>query len=150
MALNRRKYRERGSILVETAVALPVLLLLLGATFGLGRVYGQYQTITHAAREGARFSATPDADTGYLPSKDQVLAVVNGQLSAGGVDTSKTQVTIVQNDTGSSNASGYCSGDSTLSATCSVVKVSVPASYPGLNLFKSTLTAEARMRNETN
>lgn len=50
--------RERGAVLVEMALVLPVLLLLLLGIITVGGAYNEKQQLTHAAREGARYGAT--------------------------------------------------------------------------------------------
>lgn len=45
---------EAGAELVEAALVLPILLMLLLGIVAFGRAYNVYQTITRAAREGAR------------------------------------------------------------------------------------------------
>lgn len=50
---------ERGAVLVEFAIVLPLLTLLLLTVIDLGLVVRESQVIQNAAREGARFSALP-------------------------------------------------------------------------------------------
>ena len=45
---------EQGSALVESAVALPFVLLLLFGILELGLTFARYQLISNASREGAR------------------------------------------------------------------------------------------------
>ncbi len=45
---------QKGAELVEMALVLPILLVLLLGIIAFGRAYDIYQTITRAAREGAR------------------------------------------------------------------------------------------------
>jgi Flp pilus assembly protein TadG len=45
---------ESGAELFEAALVLPILLMLLLGIVTFGRAYNEYQTITRAAREGAR------------------------------------------------------------------------------------------------
>lgn len=55
---------EQGGALVETAVVLPVFLMLVLALFTGGLLYNQRLDLTDAAREGARFGATvPQSQT---------------------------------------------------------------------------------------
>jgi len=54
----KQKRRERGQSLVETAVVLPILLLLVAAIVDFGRAFDAYIILTNAAREGARFGST--------------------------------------------------------------------------------------------
>ncbi|MDQ1301618.1 MAG: hypothetical protein QG637_1540 [Chloroflexota bacterium] len=58
--------KERGSNLVETALALPVLLLLLAGVADVGRAFSDYIILTGAAREGARYGA-------YFPSQETLI-----------------------------------------------------------------------------
>jgi Flp pilus assembly protein TadG len=48
--------RERGQSLVEFALIAPLLVLLLLAIFDFGRAIYAYNTISNAAREGARIA----------------------------------------------------------------------------------------------
>lgn len=58
------KERERGAVAVEMAVVLPLLLLILIGTMEYGRVFNVQNSLTQAAREGARHAAINyDRDT---------------------------------------------------------------------------------------
>jgi len=46
--------RRRGQALVEFALVIPIFLLMLVALFDLGRAVFAYNSVTNAAREGAR------------------------------------------------------------------------------------------------
>jgi Flp pilus assembly protein TadG len=48
---------ERGAVAVEMAFVLPVLLLILIGTMEFGRVFNVQNSLTQAAREGAREAA---------------------------------------------------------------------------------------------
>lgn len=48
--------RKRGQALVEFALILPIFLLILLAVFDLGRAVFAYNSVTNAAREGARLA----------------------------------------------------------------------------------------------
>jgi Flp pilus assembly protein TadG len=72
--------RERGSAMVETAIAIPILLVLMVGIFEVGRAYETWQVLTNAAREGARMSVTPGS------SQSNTTALIrqymaNGQLT---------------------------------------------------------------------
>jgi Flp pilus assembly protein TadG len=59
---------ESGAELVEAAVVIPILLMLLLGILAFGRAWNVYQTITRAAREGAKAAVlTPCADSTYCP-----------------------------------------------------------------------------------
>jgi hypothetical protein len=49
--------REKGSQLVELAIALPILLVLLGAATEFARYFYTYSTLTNAVRAGARHAS---------------------------------------------------------------------------------------------
>ncbi|QDG67824.1 pilus assembly protein [Pseudarthrobacter sp. NIBRBAC000502772] len=51
------KHKERGAVAVEMAVLLPLLLLILIGTMEFGRVFNVQNSLTQAAREGARHAA---------------------------------------------------------------------------------------------
>jgi len=70
---------ERGAVLIEFVLVLPLLLLLLVGMFDLGFAFQQYQAVTNAAREGARMAVLP----GYSPG--DVEDRVRAYLTASGV-----------------------------------------------------------------
>jgi Flp pilus assembly protein TadG len=49
--------RERGASAVEMAIVAPFLLILLLGIVEFGFVFGEYNELRHAVREGARFAA---------------------------------------------------------------------------------------------
>lgn len=56
LAVNRSQGRRDGQSLVEFALLIPIFLLLLIAIFDLGRAVFSYNSVTNAAREGARLA----------------------------------------------------------------------------------------------
>ena len=52
MTVNRRS--ESGMAILETALVLPLLLLVIFAILELGITFAQFQVVQNAAREGAR------------------------------------------------------------------------------------------------
>ena len=61
--LARKWQEDSGAELVEAAFVLPLLLMLLLGIFWVGRAYNVYETITRAAREGARYAVLPSCAT---------------------------------------------------------------------------------------
>jgi Flp pilus assembly protein TadG len=55
--IGSRLRSERGAVVVEFALLLPVLLMIVVGTIEFGRVYSQFQVFSGAAREGARCAA---------------------------------------------------------------------------------------------
>ncbi len=50
---------ERGAELIEFAIAFPLLFLLLAGIIDFGMMFRAYESVTNAAREGARLSVLP-------------------------------------------------------------------------------------------
>ena len=73
----RRIRNQRGAALIETAITLPIVLLVSVAIFEFGRAYQTWQVITNAAREGARVSILVDQ------SDAQVTGAVSNYLTGG-------------------------------------------------------------------
>jgi len=138
---------ERGQALVETAVTLPLILLVAVGIFEFGRAYQTAQVLTNAVREGARVSVLPEAKPEDVQSR--VIAYLrDGQLK----NPDSATVTVKRDATISIGAT---------TSSASVVTVSYPFSFIVLNpVVKlvargSTLgsgllnmTASAQMRNE--
>jgi len=78
-----RRFRrnERGQALVEFALVVPLLLIMVMAIIDFGRAWNLHQTITDAAREGARQAVISNAVT-----QDSAVAIVAGVIRASGFD----------------------------------------------------------------
>jgi Flp pilus assembly protein TadG len=85
----------RGAELVEMAFMLPLLLTLLVGIFWAARAYNIYETITRAAREGARAAVANSCSScgNATPSNSVVRTVVNNSLAASSVDPTKVKNT---------------------------------------------------------
>ena len=68
---------ERGTALLETAITIPIILLISVGIFEFGRAYQTWQVLTNAAREGARVSVLSDKTDG------DVEAAVRAYMQAG-------------------------------------------------------------------
>lgn len=86
---------ERGVQLVELALALPILLMLFGATAEFGRYFYEYTTVAKAARVGARYLITKEASSAEDAAAKNVVVYGNttgsgtpilSGLSTGNVD----------------------------------------------------------------
>lgn len=69
--------RQRSQALIEFALISPVLLLLLFGIVDIGRAVFYFDTLNHAAREGAR---TAVRASGQLPRNGDILATVTTQM----------------------------------------------------------------------
>ena len=72
---------ERGAALLETAITIPLILLISVAIFEFGRAYQTWQVLTNAAREGARIAILNGT------TDDQVRGAVNNYMSIGQLST---------------------------------------------------------------
>ena len=141
-----RHKNERGTALIETALTLPVLLLVSIGIFEFGRAYQTAQVLTNAAREGARVAILSGQPTGVVQAR------VTAYVTAGQIYKPATAVATV---TPTQVAIG---GGNT--APGSKVTVSYPYTFTVLQpvarlVAKNsmvgsafTMTATAEMRNE--
>lgn len=138
--------RERGSAMVETAITIPILLVLMVGIFEVGRAYETWQVLTNAAREGARMSVTPSS------SQATTNALIR-QYMANGQLTKSATAAVVVNKGASINVNGT-------SISASAVTVDYPFEFimlqPAVRLVAPgatvggplTMRATAIMRNE--
>src|SRR4030081_1444952 len=73
----RSRPGQRSQALIEFALVSPVLLMLLFGIVDIGRAVFYFDTVNHAAREGARTAVR--ASNG-LPTNADILASVTSQL----------------------------------------------------------------------
>jgi Flp pilus assembly protein TadG len=142
---------QRGAAMVEAALTMLTLFILLFAIFEAGRMLNIQQTLTHAAREGARLavlpaaaSGTPPAPTDTLATPAQVRTRVRTFLNAAGVNGANVPDGNILVD------QAYNPGGSTV---FSRVTVTVPYKVLTISMFsllQVNLQGQAMMRNETN
>jgi Flp pilus assembly protein TadG len=142
-----RQKSERGSVMLEMAMTLPLLLLVAVAIFELGRAYQTQQVLTNAAREGARMAVLPDASATNIQTRVREYMAM-GQLTNANTAT-------VNVDSTATIPMGAAS------VSASVVTVNYPFQFivlgpvarlvsPSTTLGGDiTLVATAEMRNET-
>jgi hypothetical protein len=75
--MRQPRHGQRSQALIEFALISPVLLLLVFGIIDLGRAVFYYDTVNHAAREGAR---TAVRASNQLPRNSDVLTVVARQM----------------------------------------------------------------------
>ena len=61
------KHKTQGQTMVEFAVTIPILLLIVLATFEIARAIWVYASITTAAREAGRYGSSVGEDGGGTP-----------------------------------------------------------------------------------
>ena len=91
--LLRRLVRSRdGSVILETALMITILLMLMFGIIDLGRALFTENNLVSAAREGARYGASYPTNP---PNTDSILARVEGHFSPfGGPALTASNVTI--------------------------------------------------------
>ena|SRR5688572_24368838 len=102
--MNRLR-NQRGAALLETAITLPLVLLVTVSIFEFGRAYQTWQVLTNAAREGARVaviaghtdSQVTDAvrtymQNGQLPQHATASVSVNRNVPFGSTTASTVSV----------------------------------------------------------
>lgn len=144
MATLRRS--ERGAAIIETALTLPLLLLVAVGIFEFGRAFQTWEVMTNAAREGARVAVLGTADPGAAEQR------VRDYLKGGGLKYDSTVGVALTATTVSMGGGG--------NASASKVTVTYPFQFmvlqPVAQLIVSgsatgapiTMTAVAEMRNE--
>lgn len=94
------RWRERGIAATEFAIALPLLLFLMLATAEIGRMLSQYDTLTKAVRDGARYCASV-ANTG-----SQSVVTISNCTAAGAGTNGTAPANATQNLVVTGNAAG--------------------------------------------
>jgi Flp pilus assembly protein TadG len=139
--------KQRGQALIETALILPIVLLLSVSIFEFGRAFETWQVLTNAAREGARIAVLPGSTV------DMVKTRVKQYMDAGLLrDANVNQITVTMTDsidmgTGPASASrvtiAYPFSFMVLNP---VIQLVVRGSTVGTPI---TITSSALMRNES-
>src|SRR5256885_9116640 len=101
------RYRnERGAALIETAITLPLLMLVCVGVFEFGRAYQTWQVLTNAAREGARVAVLPGSATADVTARVRQY-LTSGALqdpASAGVDVAVGTVDIGGGRTGANTS----------------------------------------------
>ena len=82
--LSRFRSDERGVQLLETAIVIPILLVLFGAVAEFGRYFYEYTTGAKAARVGARYLAAKSVNSGINYEAQAKNLVVYGNIGGTG------------------------------------------------------------------
>lgn len=124
----RRAGRRRGQALVETAIAAPVLVMLLLGGAQVGSIAYDQVSLDTAAREGARAgTASPNAAVTSYVTNNQWYPSQNPYPCTGDDFTSNPICAGVKNSSGLLDSSKFTSGAATV--TIKVVPPSGLASY---------------------
>ena len=143
-----KKFDNRGQALVEFALLLPLVMLILIGIVEFGRAWQAKQTLTDAAREGARAAVVGNDQY----TNDTVQAKVKQMIKGAGFDSASATVTY------EFNACRFSPCDTPYLGTGDVtgVVVTMPHRFVAIQRFISlatsggilTLRSTARMRIE--
>jgi Flp pilus assembly protein TadG len=144
MRMNLRN--ERGQALLETAIALPLVLLISVGIFEFGRAYQTWQVLTNASREAARIAILPGTTDADIRNR------VQQYLAAGQLDAAATATVTIDRTTTVTVGLG--------TAPSTQITVNYPFNFIVLNPVAKlvvtsstvgaafTMSAQAEMRNE--
>jgi Flp pilus assembly protein TadG len=90
--------RSRGQSLVEFALALPIILLLFMGIFDFGRAIFAYNTVSNAARDGARVAIVDQRTTAGVSNAAQAAADQATGLGLNPADANQVRVQYLQPD----------------------------------------------------
>jgi Flp pilus assembly protein TadG len=136
----KRSRRSRGMAMVEFVIILPILLMIVFAIIEFGVLFGRWQTLSNAAREGARTAVVFRSGCNATTVEAEVRQRVKDYAAPLGIVLADTDIAV----------SGVC-GSSTTSST---VTVTLPYTFkvlPGVAASVSPtidLVGNSVMRNE--
>ena len=141
--LRRRLRSERGAELIETALTLPLILLVVVGIIEFGFVFQKYEVITNAAREGARVLVLP----AFGPA--DAVTRVNQYLTAAGLNPALATVPTPA-AAAPLNLGGTCIWTETVNVTYphQAPFLGGIGSYFGKTFGTFTLRASSTMRSE--
>jgi TadE-like protein len=94
----RLRRRTRGQSLTEFALILPLLILLLMGILDFGRAIFAFNTLSNAAREGARVAIVDQTVTSGVPAGAQEAANQAVGMDLDASDTADVEVTYLLPD----------------------------------------------------
>lgn len=130
--------KRDGSALVEFALVTVLLMVLMLVTIQYGIILNTMTTLTHLAREGARYAATaPQSDDNI---KQRILSIAPPQIQLQSSDITVTPTDTSQRITGSP-------------ITVTIVydmrrRLFLPSVFLGVRIFSQTITVRATARIE--
>jgi len=143
----RRLRNQKGAALLETAITLPLVLLVCVSVFEFGRAYQTWQVLTNAAREGARVAILSSSTDAQVTSA-VVAYMKSGQLpqdrvAAAAIAVERT-VPFAASNTASRVTVSYPFKFTVLNPVMRLVKANATAGQG-----TTTMVSVAMMRNES-
>jgi Flp pilus assembly protein TadG len=137
---SRNQRRRSGTAMVEFVIILPLLMMILFATLEFGVLFGRWQTISNAAREGARTAIVFRTNCNIAAVTTEVRNRVKVYAAPMGLTLTDADIAV----------SGVCGS----SDTSSSVNVQIPHTFNVLPNFAASvsptinLLGSSVMRNE--
>ncbi len=88
----RAARRDRGAVLIEAAILMPVLALFLFGILEWGLAFRSSLTVSDASRAGARVAAAMPRNPEYQTS---AAAAVSGRLASAGIPTEQIETLVI-------------------------------------------------------
>lgn len=139
----RASRNERGAALLETAVTLPIVLMICVGIFEFGRAYQTWQVLTNAAREGARVAVLKGTTDLEVETAVRTYLAAERLGNAGSAPIAVNRKVALGSNTGTEVTIQYPFSFVLFDSAVRFVK---PASTTGAPL---TMSAVAIMRNES-
>ena len=124
----REKDRQKGSVVVEFAIVLPILVIILLGIMEVGSIARDYQVLQNSAREGARFSAIPANQIGTAQNPTAVLQTIQNRVVA---YLQNENITVAPADVVVDQAYPVQIGPLTVMGSHVTVQYNRPAIFPG-------------------
>lgn len=129
-----KRNKQAGAALIESAVTIPIILLISVGVFEFGRAYQTWQVLTNAAREGARVSIIAGKND------TQVTTAVRNYLAIGGLSKAQSIAVVVKLERSVTIASP---SDPTVTFDASRITVDYPYDFMVLNGVIRMVTPES-------
>jgi hypothetical protein len=144
-----RRSRNRGVVMVETAVVLPLLVVMILGTAEFAHAFWEYSTLTKSLRDGGRFAASQSllGSTGVVVLTDQLRSDVRNVVIYG--NTNGTGVPVLNSlSTGTVELEAPGNGDIIVRASCQYKSLFgfIPTLYGAVYSAPFSLNAAIRMR----
>jgi len=138
-----RENKQKGAAMVEGVIVLLFLIVFLFGLMEAGHLMQYQNTLTDAAREGARFAVAPLTRTNIMPTDAEIRTKAKVFLQAAGIVVPDGSILITRPVTITVNG---------VDTEFTRVRIQAPYNAVGLALFRLNnlpLKGEALMRNET-
>jgi Flp pilus assembly protein TadG len=145
----RRRFlrSEQGSVLIETALMLTIILLLMFGVVDMGRALYTANNLVSAAREGARFAATDNSCATIVADTKATVRARFSPFGGAALTDAQITVTVVNPST-----PGFCTNGSIRVAIAYpftwITPVPKLMRWTNGSTFTSTLHSQAEYRYE--